>query len=82
MLDTKCILSEKNAIKSLLCMGTFRDWWGTIGLVWEVVGRIISIIWYLCTKMGRLEVGCGHRATVTIEFGLLSFLTLQEILKI
>ena len=62
-------------------MGTFRDRWGTTGLVWEVEGRI-SIIWYLCTKMGGLEMGCGRRATVTIEFGLLSFLTLQEILKI
>ena len=32
-------------------------------------GRLkrISIIWYLCTKMGRLEMGCGRRVTVTIE---------------
>ena len=36
---------------------------------------------YLCTKMGGLEMGCGRRVTVTIEFGLLSFLTLQEIIK-
>ena len=35
-------------------MGTFRDRWGTTGLGWEVEGRI-SIIWYLCTKMGGLE---------------------------
>ena len=48
---------------------------------WEVEGKI-SIIWYLCTKMGELEMGCGHRVTFTIEFGLLSFLTLQEIIKI
>ena len=59
-------------------MGTFRDMWGTTGLGWKVEGRI-SIIWYLCTKMCELEMGCGHMVTVTIEFGLLSFLTLQEI---
>ena len=47
-------------------MGTFRDRWGTTGLVWEVEGRI-SITWYLCTKMGGLEMGCGRRVTVTIE---------------
>ena len=58
-------------------MGTFRDRWGTTGLVWEVEGRI-SNIWYLCTKMGGLEMGCGLRVTVTIEFGLLYFLTLLK----
>ena len=47
-------------------MGTFRDGWGITGLVWEVQGRI-SIIWYLCTKKGGLEMGCGCRVIVTIE---------------
>ena len=53
---------------------------GTKGLWWEFEGRI-SIILYLGTKMGGLEMGCGRRVTVTIEFGPLSFLTLQEIIK-
>ena len=78
MLDTKSILSEKMLIP--LCMGTFRDRWGTTGLVREVEGRI-SIIWYLCTKMVGLEMGCGRRVTVTIEFGLLSFLNFTRNLK-
>ena len=30
----------------------------------------ISTVWYLCTKMGGLELGCGRLVTVTIEFGL------------
>ena len=37
---------------------------------------------YHCTKMGGLEMGCGIRVTVTKEFRLLSFLTLQEIKKL
>ena len=61
-------------------MCTFRDRWGTTGLGGRLKGRI-SIIWYLCTKMGGLEMGCGRRRSVTIEFGLLSFLTVQEIIK-
>ena len=51
-------------------MGTFRDKWDTTGLMWEVEGRI-SIILYLCTKMGGLEMGCSRRVTVTIELNRL-----------
>ena len=59
LLDTKSIYKVEKCLSPLF-MDTFRDRWGTTGFGWEVEGRI-SIIWYLCTKMGGLEMGCGHR---------------------
>ena len=50
---------------------------GTTGLAWEVEDRFF-IVWYLCTNMGGLGMGCDRWVTVTIGFGLVSFLTLQE----
>ena len=63
-------------------MGIFRDRWGTTGLGGSLKLGFPSS-GYLCTNMGGfgLEMGCGHRVIVTIEFGLLSFLTLQENIK-
>ena len=57
--------------------GTFRDMRGTTGLAWEVEDRFF-IVWYLYTNMGGLGMGCDRWVTVTIGFGLVSFLTLQE----
>ena len=50
---------------------------GTTGLAWEVEDRVF-IVWYLCTNMGGLGMGCDRWVTVTIGFGLVYFITLQE----
>ena len=54
---------------------------GTTGLAWEVEDRFF-IVWYLCTNMGGLGMGCDRWVTVTIGFELVSFLTLQENLNV